>query len=470
MPGAHERKPKAKALVELLSQKVVGQPAALKHIVPYIELAQAGLAPRARPLGVFLLLGPTGTGKTRTVEVLAEALHGSDKRFVRVDCGEFQMEHDVAKLIGAPPGYVGHRETVPVLTQENLEAATSEHSDISIVLFDEIEKAASSLTPLLLGILDRATLRLSDNNDVNFEQSLIFMTSNLGAREMMNQLNPGFGFQRGQAKQAAASEAGTVDVKLRSIALGAVRKRFSPEFVNRIDVVITYQPLDDAALRTILEHQLHELQEHINTALADRWFEIEVPEETRNFFLKQGTSAEYGARELKRTIHRHLMQPLATLVAAGRIEPGSLVRAELVGDSVEIRHLGKATKVDSVHPTILLVDDNRDLLGFLQKWMTEAGCNIHVSGTVAEVHEVLSRENPQAIFIDSIFTHGNGMELAVELHRKLPHAIIVMMTDDGLSIEEQEIADNFHFSQLRKPFLASSALAILNDRMHAPVK
>src|SRR5260370_32045094 len=170
MAAANEGKVKSHALTELLWRKVVGQPDAFKHIIPFIELAQAGLAPRSRPLGVFLLLGPTGTGKTRTVEVLAEALHGNDKRFVRVDCGEFQMDHDVAKLIGAPPGYVGHRETVPVLTQENLEAAASEHSNISIVLFDEIEKAAPSLAPLLLGILDRASLRLSDNNHLNFER------------------------------------------------------------------------------------------------------------------------------------------------------------------------------------------------------------------------------------------------------------------------------------------------------------
>jgi ATP-dependent Clp protease ATP-binding subunit ClpA len=464
MSAGQERKPKPNALVELLSQKVVGQPEALTHIVPYIELAQAGLAPRGRPLGVFLLLGPTGTGKTRTVEVLAEALHGSDRRFVRVDCGEFQMEHDVAKLIGAPPGYVGHRETIPVLTQQNLEAVTSERSNISIVLFDEIEKAAPSLAPLLLGILDRATLRLSDNNDVNFERSLIFMTSNLGARQMLNEINPSFGFQRGNLNEAG------VGVKLNSIALGAVRKRFSPEFVNRIDVVITYQPLDNEALRTILDHQIHELQEHVNNCLADRWFEIEVPEATRRFFLRHGTSVQHGARELKRTIHRHLMQPLATLVAAGGIEPGSLVRAELAGDTVAILQVGKATRVESIRPTILMVDDNRDLLRFLQTWMTEAGCNVHIAETAGEARDLTLRENPQAIFVDSILTTGNGIRLAVELHHKLPGAIVVIMTDDDLTAEEREISENFNFSVLRKPFLPTFALAILNDRMQATGK
>src|SRR5262249_49174590 len=154
----------------------------------------------------------------------------------------------------------------------NLKAVTTEHSDVSIVLFDEIEKAAPSLAPLLLGILDRATLRLADNNDVNFEHCLIFMTSNLGAREMLDELNPAFGFRGPRNSEA-------VEINLQSIALGAVRKRFSPEFVNRIDVVVTYQPLDEDALRTILDHQIRELQEHINTCLAERWFEIEIPEE-----------------------------------------------------------------------------------------------------------------------------------------------------------------------------------------------
>jgi CheY-like chemotaxis protein len=396
------------------------------------------------------------------VEVLAEALHGNDKRFVRVDCGEFQMEHDIAKLIGAPPGYVGHRETVPVLSQENLEAVRSEESNISIVLFDEIEKAAPSLTTLLLGILDRATLRLANNNDVNFERCLIFMTSNLGARDMMSEIDPVFGFRSGQF-----NEASTTSVKLGAIALGAVRKRFSPEFVNRIDVVITYQPLDTEALRTILDSQIRELQEHVNICLAERWFEIEVPEETRRFFLKHGTSAQYGARELKRTIHRHLMQPLATLVAAGGIEPGSLVRAELAGDTVAIRQVGKATKVESVRPTILMVDDNRDLLRFLQSWMTEAGCTVHIAETPAEARNLADRENPYAIFIDSILDHSNGVDLAVELHHKLPRAIVVIMTDDDLAAEEREIAESFNFALLRKPFLPSFALAILNDRLQA---
>src|SRR5215471_7269055 len=227
------RKPAADPVADLtavLSQKVVGQPAATRVIVPYIQMFQAGLAPEGRPVGVFLLLGPTGTGKTKTIEALAEVLHGSEKNLLKIDCGEFQMEHEVAKLIGAPPGYLGHRETQPMLTQQKLNSVTSEKCSLSLVLFDEIEKAAPSMTRLLLGVLDKAILRLGDNSTVNFEKSLVFLTSNLGAREMMKEINPDFGFQ-----SAKGVERPDLTGKLQNIGLVAVRKRFSPEFVNRID-------------------------------------------------------------------------------------------------------------------------------------------------------------------------------------------------------------------------------------------
>src|SRR6201993_739833 len=167
----------------------------MTQIVPYVQMYQAGLSPEGRPAGVFLLLGPTGTGKTRTVEALADVLHGREKHLLKVDCGEFQMEHEVAKLIGAPPGYLGHRETPPMLTQQKLGSVTSESSNLALVLFDEIEKPAPSMTRLLLGVLDKAVLRLGDNTSVNFERSMIFLTSNLGSREMLREIQPDFGFE-----------------------------------------------------------------------------------------------------------------------------------------------------------------------------------------------------------------------------------------------------------------------------------
>src|ERR1700732_2361534 len=242
-PSGKPKKPaeeKIEDLAALLSQKVVGQPAVAEIIVPYIQMFQAGLAPEGRPVGVFLLLGPTGTGKTKTVEALAEVLHGSEKNLLKVDCGEFQMEHEVAKLIGAPPGYLGHRETQPMLTQQKLNGVTSDRCGLSLVLFDEIEKAPPSMTRLLLGVLDKGVLRLGDNSTVNFEKSIVFLTSNLGAREMMREINPDFGF-------TSATVSGTrtdLTQKLQGIALVAVRKKFSPEFINRIDHVINYRTLD----------------------------------------------------------------------------------------------------------------------------------------------------------------------------------------------------------------------------------
>jgi len=310
-----------------LSERVVGQSSAVSAIVPYVQMHQAGLAPEGRPAGVFLLLGPSGTGKTRTVEALAHVLHGSEKNLLKVDCGEFQMEHEVAKLIGAPPGYLGHRETQPMLTQQKLAAVASERSNLSIVLFDEIEKAAPSMNRLLLGVLDKAALRLGDNTTVNFERSLIFLTSNLGSRDMLRAIQPDFGFQA-----AGPMALPGLPKKLQGIGLAAVKRKFSPEFVNRIDVVVTYQPLDAGALEEILEQQLAQLQEHIINRLGPRGFRLALTAESRRLLLRLGTSPQYGARELKRTLHRHLTQQLAALLAAGEIEPGSDVRVDINED------------------------------------------------------------------------------------------------------------------------------------------
>ena len=297
-------------LAQALSRRVIGQPAATQSIVPYVHMHQAGLAPEGRPVGVFLLLGPTGTGKTKTVEALADVLHGTEKNLLRIDCGEFQMEHEVAKLIGAPPGYLGHRETAPILTQQKLTAVTSERCNLSIVLFDEIEKAAPSMTRILLGVLDKATLRLGDNSTVNFDKSLIFLTSNLGASEMMKQLNPGFGFE-----SLVDRDRVQLSSRLEAIGLASVRRRFSPEFVNRLDSVITYQPLSPDSLADIMDIQLVELQRHIYRRLGSRAFDVQVSKQARTFLIDAGTSEQYGARELKRTLHRKVIQPLAALVA-----------------------------------------------------------------------------------------------------------------------------------------------------------
>jgi ATP-dependent Clp protease ATP-binding subunit ClpA len=309
-------------LAAFLRRRIVGQDEAINAIAPYVQLFQSGLAPAGRPAGVFLLLGPTGTGKTRTVEALAEALHGHERHILRVDCGEFQLDHEVAKLIGAPPGYLGHRETQPMISQQKLNAAASERCPLSLVLFDEIEKAAGSLNRLLLGVLDKATLKLGDNTAVNFERSLIFLTSNLGAREMEDHLSETFGFG------APGTHARQPSAKLHSIALRAVRRRFSPEFVNRVDQTITYSPLNRRDFEAILDIQMKDLDQHLAQRLGPRAFRVELSGEARELLLNAGTSTRYGARELKRAIHRHVIQRIAALVVEGLAHPGGVVRVE----------------------------------------------------------------------------------------------------------------------------------------------
>lgn len=452
----------AEDLNAVLSQKVVGQPAATRVIVPYIQMFQAGLAPEGRPVGVFLLLGPTGTGKTKTVEALAEVLHGSEKNVLKVDCGEFQMEHEVAKLIGAPPGYLGHRETQPMLTQQKLNAVTSEKCSLSLVLFDEIEKAAPSMTRLLLGVLDKAILRLGDNSTVNFEKSLVFLTSNLGAREMMKEINPDFGFQ-----SVKPTERTDLTSKLQNIALVSVRKRFSPEFVNRIDCIITYQPLSPEALSAILDHQITDLQNHVNTRLGNRSFTLEVPHDARQFLLRKGTSSEYGARELNRTIHRYLTQPLATMVATNQVSPGARVRVDVAEDSEKLL-LGSQDLVGEpppANPTVLLVDDNRDLLHFLERLMADAGWTLLTAESATEAKRLVQENKPNAALLDYMLPDGNGVELGVEFLQTVPQMLVIVMTGTILPPEEEALCEEHTFPVLRKPFLASDVMNQIRSRL-----
>jgi ATP-dependent Clp protease ATP-binding subunit ClpA len=451
-------------LSRILSQKVVGQPDATRVIVPYIQMFQAGLSPEGRPVGIFLLLGPTGTGKTKTVEALAEVLHGSAKNVLKVDCGEFQMEHEVAKLIGAPPGYLGHRETQPMLTQQKLNAVTSEKCELSLVLFDEIEKAAPSMTRLLLGVLDKGVLRLGDNSSVNFEKSLVFLTSNLGAREMMKEISPDFGFQA--VKGPNRTE---LTGKLQSIALLSVRKRFSPEFVNRIDAVITYQPLSTESLTAILGQGIADLQSHVNTRLGNRSFTLEVPAEARQFLIEKGTSSEYGARELNRTIHRYLTQPLSALVAANQVNPGAQVRVELAvgGEKLEIRTTDAAPKSAQAHPTVLLVDDNRDLLHFLERLMADAGWRLLTAESATEAKRLVLENKPDAALLDYMLPDGNGVELGAEFLQTKPDMLVIVMTGTILPPEEEALCEENNFPVLRKPFLASDVMAQIRSRLNA---
>src|ERR1700676_3900840 len=228
-----------------LRQRVVGQDEAVDQIVNIYQTFLAGMTGPGRPIGNFLFLGPTGTGKTRLVEAAAESLLGDVRSVLKIDCAEFQHSHEIAKLIGSPPGYLGHRETPPLLSQEVLNQYHTDTIKLSFVLFDEIEKASDALWNLLLGILDKATLTLGDNRKVDFSRAMIFMTSNLGAAEMGNLMSPKLGFGAGAAR--AKMSTGTVEdgmgEKLARSGVEAARRKFTPEFINRLDKIVTFQPL-----------------------------------------------------------------------------------------------------------------------------------------------------------------------------------------------------------------------------------
>ena len=258
-------------------------------------------------------------------------------------------------------------------------AATSEGCDLTLVLFDEIEKAAPSLAQLLLGVLDKATLRLGDGMEVNFERALIFLTSNLGARDMLSEIQPGLGFDTRPRRPGPELAA-----HLERVGLRAVQRHFSPEFVNRIDAVITYRPLGNDSLVAILEQHVVELQRHVQSRLGSRSFDIEVAPPARFFMLDKGTSVEYGARELRRIIHRHLTQPLAAMVANGQIDPGAVVTVDLHedGERLTLAAVGGMSRPAVLPATVLAVDDNDALLGWLQHMLSEEGHRVLVASTV----------------------------------------------------------------------------------------
>jgi ATP-dependent Clp protease ATP-binding subunit ClpA/CheY-like chemotaxis protein len=451
------------SLADLLARKVVGQSPALTRIVPYVQMYQAHLNPPDRPAGVFLLLGPTGTGKTRTVEALAEILHGSPRHLLKVDCAEYQSDHEVAKLIGAPPGYIGHRETKPILTQERLLAAVSPRSDLALLLFDEIEKAAPSFTALLLGVLDRATLRLGDNTQVNFEKTLIFLTSNLGAREMLKVVRPDIGFQGAERRSPDG-----IAERLKAAGLTAVRRRFSPEFVNRIDVVLTYRPLDTAALGSILDQQVVELQQHVHSRLGDRSFDIVVSPGARQMILARGTSEEFGARELRRTVHRLLTQPLAALVAEGTIVAGSVVHvdAEDCADSLVFRQEAADAPpgAESFRPTVLVTDENEHLLKCLATALTGVGMVVLSASTAQDARDHSLRHRPDILFVDLVLPDGDGLSVALEMLRRHPRLKVVVTTGMELTSDEADLCERQQFAVLRKPFLPEDAVGLVRSR------
>ena len=320
----------AEKLSTNLHRRIVGQDDAIDQIVNIYQTFLAGMNGPGRPIGNFLFLGPTGTGKTRLVEALAESMVGDAGAVVKIDCAEFQHSHEIAKLIGSPPGYLGHRETHPLLSQEVLNQYHTDRFKVSFVLFDEIEKASDALWNLLLGILDKATLTLGDNRRVDFSRAMIFMTSNLGAAEMGSIIKPKLGFGAAEVERLRAT--GEVEDglqgKISRAGLEAARRKFTPEFMNRLDRVVVFNPLGSGELKKILSIELTMLQERIFNSAQTTPFVFNVTEPAKEFLLREGTDVKYGARHLKRTIERSLVHPLSNLIASGQIRNGDLIQVD----------------------------------------------------------------------------------------------------------------------------------------------
>ena len=304
---------------EALREKIVGQDEAVQALVELYQVFSAGLRSPGRPVGNLLFLGPTGSGKTRIVEAAAEILFGNSSSVIKVDCAEFQHSHEIAKLIGSPPGYLGHKETHPLITQEALAASHTDELKLSFLLFDEIEKASDALWQLLLGMLDKATLTLGDNRRVDLSQTVIFLTSNLGGAEIAELMEGGIGFVQPKGRPTTG-----LDEKVQRTAVEAARRKFSPEFMNRLDNVVVFHPLKQEQLANVLEIELAQVQKRVLDSSAVP-FSFEISNEGRQFLLEEGTDQRYGARHLKRAIERHVVSPLARLLGTAQLQSGDML-------------------------------------------------------------------------------------------------------------------------------------------------
>ena len=347
----------AESLERTLLKLVVGQNEAVEQIVNIYQMHLTGLSAPGRPVGNFLFLGPTGSGKTRTVEATAEALLHNPRAVIKIDCAEFQHSHEIAKLIGSPPGYLGHRETHPLLSQEVINQHHTDTVKLSFILFDEIEKASDALWNLLLGILDKATLTLGDNRKVDFSRAMIFMTSNLGASEMSALITPKLGFQRAINNVQANASDEQISKKMSRSGIEAARRKFTPEFMNRIDKVVVFKPLGEPELRRILDLELGQVQQRVLLSPTEKQFVFTVSEAGKNFLLAEGTDVKYGARHLKRAIERLLVHPLSNLMATNQVSAGDWIQADLDGEHQNLQFTKEAEGLE-VHAMATMLGDS----------------------------------------------------------------------------------------------------------------
>lgn len=324
---------KASALADKFASRIVGQDAARDALTLVLDKFSSGMYNKSKPVGSLLFLGPTGSGKTLVAEAFSEGLFGSKDKMLKVDCAEFQHSHEIAKLVGSPPGYLGHRETHPFFTNASLLAARSNEHMIEImpftpVLFDEIEKASDALWALLLGILDKGTLTTGTNEKVDFTKTVIIMTSNVGAAELADDSTLGF-----------SSGTQIVDhQKMEAVSMSAARKKFMPEFLNRLDTIVTFKTLAKVDLEKILDLELDKVQDRILDG-SKVMFEIRVTDAALVQLIEAGYDKRYNARHLVRAVDKFIADPLTRLVSTFQIFQDDLVVIDYVKATGEWKYL-----------------------------------------------------------------------------------------------------------------------------------
>lgn len=303
--------PNTKLLTGIFNHTIIGQSGASEAFTNVLEKYYSGFYDRSRPIGSLLFLGPTGTGKTASVEAFVTGLFGKSTQMIKIDCAEFQHSHEISKLVGSPPGYLGHRETHPFINSAKVLSLRSEKFPFTVLMFDEIEKANDSLWNLLLGILDKGTLTLGTNEVVDLTPTVIVMTSNVGSKEMALKVGEGaLGFQQ--------PDAGTELVELKDIAKDAARRKFLPEFLNRLDEIVVFNTLTEEHLKEILALELRKLKADIQ-ARSRAFVHLDVSPSASKQILVEGYDKRYNARFLKRTIEKRVASPVARIIASAQV-------------------------------------------------------------------------------------------------------------------------------------------------------
>jgi ATP-dependent Clp protease ATP-binding subunit ClpB len=300
-------------LLHKFEHLIVGQDEAIDKVTNLLERFLGGLSDPRRPIGSAIFLGPTGVGKTAVVEAMCEGLYGKADHMVKIDCAEFQHSHEVAKLIGSPPGYLGHRETPARLTQKTIADLYTNDVPFAVILFDEIEKAADEIWQLLLGVLDRGLLTLGDNSKTDFTKTIVIMTSNVGARGITEDGKLGFGHPNSEEFTSKIIE---------DKSMSAARAKFTPEFLNRLDEIVVFNTLDRTAIETIMHMECNKIKKAL---LEKAGTKIEVSPAAFKELLERGFDKKYNARGIRRTLEKEIMTPMARAISSYEITWGDFI-------------------------------------------------------------------------------------------------------------------------------------------------